>query len=248
MNDDYQKGLHGDYMPNSYGNQEYARGEMDARIRKLNAEWLESQEASMRNQNNETYGGYSGGSTPMSPQAARLVAKIFFIIVFLGFIAFLVAMAMASVNEKEQMDAVAAKEAATVAAKVAHQKKLLENRKPFHYHGYTLYSDTSPTSRYLDFHITNAAGKTIWTEPSGMENRFVSESRPMGDITGKYDLRPGQVQFIIMAQGPHYRYSVMYRVCIDHRGQVSWQGPYHAPYKPGKGYHPSALPPMPVFK
>ena len=248
MNDDYQKGLHGDYMPNSYGNQEYARGEMDARIRKQSMEWIESQEASMRNQNNETYGGYGGGGTPMSPQAARFVAKIFLAVGFVGLIVFLVAMTMASVNEKEQMDAVAAKKAATVAAKVAHQKKLLENRRPFHYRGYTLYSDTSPTNRYLDFHITNAAGKTIWTEPSGMKNRFVSESRPMGDITGKYDLRPGQVQFIIMAQGPHYQYSVMYRVCIDHRGQVSWQGPYHAPYKPGKGYHPSALPPMPVFK
>ena len=238
---DRDKGYYGDYVENSHSNIQYQLGAQDARMQK---------EAEDRNRINETYGygGYSGGGTPMSPQAARLVAKIFFIIVFLGFIAFLVTMTMASVNEKEQMDAVAAKKAKAIAAKVAHQKKLLENRMPFHYRGYTLYSDTRPTSRYLDFHITNAVGETIWKEPSGMENRFVSESRPMGDITGKYDLRPGQVQFIIMAQGPHYRYSVMYRVCIDHRGQVSWQGPYHAPYKPGKGYHPSALPPMPVFK
>ena len=238
---DRDKGYYGDYVENSHSNIQYQLGAQDARMQK---------EAEDRNRINETYGygGYSGGGTPMSPQAARLVAKIFFIIVFLGFIAFLVTMTMASVNEKEQMDAVAAKKAKAIAAKVAHQKKLLENRMPFHYRGYTLYSDTSPTSRYLDFHITNAAGKTIWTEPLGMKNRFVSESRPMGDITGKYDLRPGQIQFIIMAQGPHYRYSVMYRVCIDHHGQVSWQGAYHAPYKPGKGYHPSALPPMPVFK
>ena len=237
---DRDKGYYGDYVENAHSNIQYQLGAQDARMQK---------EAEDRNRINDTYGysGYSGAS--LSPQVAVLVAKIFLGMGFFGFIAFLVVVAMALVNQKEQMDAVAAKKAATVAAKAAHQQKLLENRRPFQYHGYTLYSDTSPTSRYLDFHITNGAGETIWTEPSAMKNRFVSESRPMGDITGKYDLRPGQVQFIIMAEGPHYRYSVMYRVCIDHRGQVSWQGPYHAPYKPGDGYHPlSAVTRLPVFK
>lgn len=246
MNDDYQKGLHGDYMPNSYGNQEYARGEMDARIRKLNAEWLESQEASMRanmhNQNNETYGGYGGGGVQVNPQVARAIAKILLWLFLAGTILSVVITVFAEAQQKAQTDAVAAKRAKAIAAEAAHQQKLLENRRPLHFHGYTLYSDVSPASRYLDFRITNAAGKTIWTQPAWMNDQMVSESRPLADVTAKYYLHPGQVQFIINANGKKKNSNYLYFVSIGKDGQVAWASPYHTPYKKPWHYHPVILP------
>ncbi len=230
---DRDKGYYGDYVENSHSNIQYQLGAQDARMQK---------EAEDRNRINETYeyGGYSGGGTPMSPQAARLVAKIFFIIVFMGLIAFLVAMTMASVNEKEQMDAVAAQKAKVIAAEAAHQQKLALNREPLHFHGYTLYSDTSPASRYLSFRITNAAGKVIWTQPAGMDDKMVSESRPMADVTAKYYLHPGQVKFMILANGANGNL-YMYTVCIGRDGQITWASPYHAPYKNQWRYHPAPV-------
>ncbi len=243
-NDDYQKGLHGDYMPNSYGNQDYARGEMDARIRKQSMEWIESQEASMRDnaykQNGETYGGYGGGGVQVNPQVARAIAKILLWLFLAGAVFSVIITVFAETQQKMQMDAVAAKKAAVMAAAAAHQQKLLENRRPLHFHGYTLYSDTSPTSRYLDFHITNAAGKTIWTQPPGMDDKIVSESRPMADITAKYYLHPGQIKFTILATGAN-KNIYLYSVCIGKDGQVTWASPYHPPYRKQWRYHPVVI-------
>ncbi|WP_148208609.1 hypothetical protein [Acidithiobacillus ferrooxidans] len=216
---------------------------MDARIRKQNAEWIESQEASMREQmNNQSSGGYGGygGGVQVSPQVARAIAKILLWLFLAGAVFSVIATIVMGTQQKMQMDAVAAKKAAIVAAEAAHQKKLLENRKPFHYHGYTLYSDTSPADRYLDFHITNVAGKTIWTQPAWMDDKIVSESRPMADVTAKYYLHPGQIKFVILANGAN-KNLYMYTVCIGHHGQITWASPYHAPYKNQWRYHPVVI-------
>jgi hypothetical protein len=88
MNDDYDKGLRGEYMPNSYGNSEYEKGEQDARFRKNTEEWV----ASLNQQTQNTGGGYThigaGHGRPMSRKAAILILMMLVAPLTFMFVAF----------------------------------------------------------------------------------------------------------------------------------------------------------------
>jgi hypothetical protein len=217
---DRDKGFNGSYVEDSYSNIQYQLGAQDARFQK---------EAEDRARYN---GGYTGGGPRLSPAAATLLAKLFLFAIAAIFVFGVIDAARLAYYEKVAMNAATVKKEKAQAAMVAHQQKLLENRLPLHFNGYTLYSDTSQKSHFLSFHITNAAGKTIWVQPKWMDAKITSESKPSADVTAKYYLHPGQVQFIINGYGkPGTAGMYLYFVSINKQGHVSWASSYHTPYK-----------------
>ncbi len=236
---DYDKGRNGEYMQNSYGNQEYQRGQSDARIEQAYNEWNNSQ---------SSQSDYSSAS--LSPAATMMLLKGIGVLFVMGLFLLVVVVGFSSYTSYVHSEAKAAKVAKAHAAWVAKQKAFAENRKPLTFDGYTLHSG-SADAKYLSFSITNSQGQVIYRQPAWMNDKVVSESKPMANIANHTYLHPGQIHFAIFGNGqaPRGRMGKLYTqfISIDRAGKVTWASPNSEPRKPQYAYNPNAPVYVPTF-
>ncbi len=238
MSEDYEKGRNGEYMQNSYGNQEYERGQSDARIEKAHTDWYNSQSSQ------PDYSSYSGGSgyssASLSPAATMMLLKGIGVLFVMGLALLAIVVGFFSYTSYVHSEAQAAKLAKAQAARVARQQKLIDNRKPFTFDGYTLYSGPA-NAKYLSFRITNSQGQVIYRQPAWMNDKVVSESQPMANIANHTYLHPGQIHFDIMGYGQGRQGKIyMQFISISRAGKVTWASPYSEPRKPQYAFNPNA--------
>ncbi len=94
----------------------------------------------------------------------------------------------------------------------------LQDREPFKFHGYTL-SSGSLHDKFIDWHLVNPNGKTIWTQPVSMDHEWTHEERPSGYITNDTCIHPGRIVFATVFSGPKNEYAPYFLV-LNHQGKV----------------------------
>lgn len=108
------------------------------------------------------------------------------------------------------------------------QEKLLQNRRPFEFNGYTLYSGPRH-NKFIRFSLENPDGNIIWRQPVSMDHLWVKDEKPMGYITSKNDFYPGRTVFSMILTGPQQQTYLEFLI-LNKKGQIvrfSQNGPRH---------------------